>query len=163
MRAEAAGPAELPLRSAPCRVQYVSDAAEGCRIHDAERSLPPGEQQAGKYHLHEHTATPLTYFCGLLLLGESWCRKLLGGAAGVEVRPLPVLWNSGIWSPLSAGCYLSALCGKCSQLEGVHICSGQQINMNRSFELFLSVHQLELEASRWCEGDSSYCKRGEKN
>lgn len=106
---------------------------------------------------------PLTYFCGLLLLGESWCRKLLGGAAGVEVRPLPVLWNSGIWSPLSAGCYLSALCGKCSQLEGVHICSGQQINMNRSFELFLSVHQLELEASRWCEGDSSYCKRGEKN
>lgn len=58
MRAEAAGSAELPLRSAPWCVQYVSDAAEGCRIHDAERSVPPGEQRAGKHHLHEHTATP---------------------------------------------------------------------------------------------------------
>lgn len=50
----------------------------------------------------------------------------MGGAAGVAIRPVPVLWNSGTWSPLSAGCHLPALGGKQPQLERVHVCAGQQ-------------------------------------
>lgn len=64
-----------------------------------------------------------------LLSGESRCWELVVGADGVEVWSLPLLWDSGIWSPHPAGDHLAALSGKRSQLEGVYICSGQQIKM----------------------------------
>lgn len=127
-RAEGAGPAELAVCSAARRLQHVSEAAQGSGLSNAGRSVPPGERQAGDQRrtalTHSHHRADTAAIC--CLLGEIWRWKLVGGAAGVEVWPVPVLWNSGTWSPLSAGCHLPALGGKHPQLEGVHVCAGQQ-------------------------------------
>lgn len=40
---------------------------------------------------------------------------------GLEGWPLPVLWDSGIRSPLAGGDYISSLGWKYSQLEGVYV------------------------------------------
>lgn len=64
VQAEAAGLAELPVCSASCRIQYVSDAAQRRTVRAADRGLPPGEHRAGKPSgaAHTHTTTAALSF-----------------------------------------------------------------------------------------------------